>query len=79
MVSFCKFLRRGRVLQQENGNCEGAFRLLAVAYKRGRYGWPAGLGDVPWRARLWVLGVTHVGGGLGVDADGVEGDEGGMQ
>lgn len=52
--------------------------MLTVAFQLGSHGRTATLGDVPWCAWLRVLGVGHIGCGLGVGADGEEGDEGGM-
>lgn len=52
--------------------------MLAVTLEFRFHGRAAALGDVPGRSGLGVVGVGHVGRGLGVDADGVEGDEGGV-
>ena len=42
------------------------------------YGWSTGFGKVPRCTGLWVLRVAHIGGCLVTDADGVEGDKGGV-
>lgn len=67
-----------RNVPQENRHGKGAFGLLAVAADGAGVGDGAALRDVPGRAGLRVLGVAHVGAGLAVDADGVEGDEEGV-
>lgn len=63
---------------QHDGDGEAGLGLLAVAAQAGPHGGSAASGDVPRRARLRLVWVGHVGRGLGVDADGEEGDEGGV-
>jgi len=69
--------RRSNV-PHENGNGESALGLLAEASDGTGLGDGAALSNVPRWPRLRVFGVAHVGAGLAVDADGVEGDEEGV-
>lgn len=72
------FGTRGERLQENDGDGKGAFRLHAIAPEAGTDRGTAGFGDVPWRTRLGLLRVGHVRRGLVADANGVEGDEGGV-
>ena len=62
----------------DDGNGKGALGLLAETPNGTGVGDGAALRNVPGRAGLRVLRVAHVGAGLAVDADGVEGDEDGV-
>lgn len=63
---------------QTNRHRKRPLRLLAIPMHSRAHRRAAALGDVPGRARLRVLWVAHVGRGLRVDADGVEGCEDGV-
>lgn len=61
-----------------DGNSKGSLGLLAEPFHGAGVGDRAALRDVPWCPGLWVLRIAHVGAGLAVDADGIEGSKDGV-
>ena len=71
---------RGRkeYIPQTHRDSKGPLGLLTIPMHPLTHRRSTALGDIPRRARLRMLRITHIGRGLRVDTDGVQGGEDGV-